>query len=185
MITSQYSLAIPKGGTTEKMFLNAIEESDEHQLAQNDKIVTYSEPLDKFIDIMVRNEQIASETILFHYREAAQTSKHYPCKLAQITGSNRKAPPGVMAFMKGWPWTELFNYHLLRMKESGLMERLYQINMIKRRRSCPHEYSINRIMKEPRPVGTDKTFSLYIALLIGFLSSLVFFLMEKLSLKQH
>ena len=90
-----------------------------------------------------------------------------------------------MVFKKGWPWTDLFNYHLLMMKESGLTERLYQRNKKKLSRSCPNEYTINRIVKQPHPVGTHKTISLYIALVIGLATSLVFLVMERLLDRQH
>ena len=85
-----------------------------------------------------------------------------------------------MLFKKNWPWTDFFNYHLLVMKESGWMDRLYQRNMKKMTRSCPDEYTINRIVKQPRPVGTDKTFSLYVALVVGLVLSLLLLLVENL-----
>ena len=71
------------------------------------------------------------------------------------------------------------------MKESGLMERLYQRNENTRKISCFNERTINRIVKAPWPMDIRKTFSLYVALLIGFAIALMILLVEKLSMRQH
>ena len=70
-------------------------------------------------------------------------------------------------------------------EESGLMDRLYHRNMKRSSQSCPNEIHINRIVKKPTPVDENKTFSLYLALAIGFATSLVLLLAEKLSIRQH
>ena len=69
------------------------------------------------------------------------------------------------------------------MKETGLIERFYQINMKKTRGLCPGEHTINRIVKEPRAVATSKIFSLYVVILIGLAISLLFLFAEKLSVR--
>ena len=71
------------------------------------------------------------------------------------------------------------------MKENGWIDRLFQQNMKKMIRACPNEYTINRIVKEPRPVGTDKTFSLYVALVVGLVISLLLLLVENLFAWKH
>ena len=89
-----------------------------------------------------------------------------------------------MIFQKGWPWADLFNYHLLVMKEKGLMERLYHLDTKKVSKSCPNEYNINRVVKEPSPVTTNKIFSLCMALVIGFLASLLALIGENIGVKR-
>ena len=180
LVNSDYSLALRKGTIMDARFSNAITGSDEYQVNKNEKIVKFSEPLYKILDLMVGNDPKASNMILFDVYETVRTSEHYPCRLSQITGSSRRTWPDGLLFKKNWPWTDFFNYHLLAMKESGWMDRLYQQNMKKMIRACPNEYTINRIVKEPRPVGTDKTFSLYVALVIGLVISLLLLLVEKL-----
>ena len=180
LVNSDYSLALRKGTIMDARFSNAVTGSDEYQVNKNEKIVKFTEPLDKILDLMVGNDPKASNTILFDIYETVRTSEHYPCRLSQITGSSRKTWPDGLLFKKNWPWTDFFNYHLLAMKESGWMDRLYQQNMKKMIRACPNEHTINRIVKEPRPVGTDKTFSLYVALVIGLVISLLLLLVENL-----
>ena len=180
LVNSDYSLALRKGTIMDARFSNAIAGSDEYQVNKNKKVVKFSETLDKILDLMVGNDPKASNIILFDIYETIRASEHYPCRLSQITGSSRRTWPDGLLFKKNWPWTDFFNYHLLAMKESGWMDRLFQQNIRKMIRACPNEYSINRIVKEPRPVGTDKTFSLYVALVVGLVISLLVLLVEKL-----
>ena len=180
LVNSDYSLALRKGTIMDARFSNAVTGSDEYQVNKNEKIVKFTEPLDKILDLMVGNDPKASNKILFDIYETVRTSEHYPCRLSQIAGSSRRTWPDGLLFKKNWPWTDFFNYHLLAMKESGWMDRLYQQNMKKMIRACPNEYTINRIVKEPRPVGTDKSFSLYVALVIGLVISLLLLLVENL-----
>ena len=105
--------------------------ADDVLLDQNEKILKFSEPLDKILDLMVKNESKASNIILFDIYETIRTSEHYPCRLSQITGSSRKTWPDGLLFKKNWPWTDFFNYHLLAMKENGWIDRLFQQNMKK------------------------------------------------------
>ena len=91
-----------------------------------------------------------------------------------------------MPFKKNWEYTELFNYHFLTMKEKGVMERSYQRNMEERETMCPKEHIMHRIVKDPRPVGINKTFSLYILLFVGVVAALIFLLAEAFYAKcQH
>ena len=185
LISSDFNLAVREGGAMEMIFLNATPESEEYQLTENKKILSYSAAPHIFRDLMVKNDATASKVILFDVYEETVNTSHYPCKLLQISGSFRKSVPSGMLFKKNWQWTDLFNHHLMMMKESGLMDRLYHRNMKRSSQSCPNEIHINRIVKKPTPVDENKTFSLYLALAIGFATSLVLLLAEKLSIRQH
>ena len=185
LMNSDYSLAVQSGTWMDTMFLNASKESYEYRLTKNGKILRFSEPTNQFLNLMVENDPKASKTILFDVYEGIRTSDHYPCKLSKIKGSTWKAGTEGMVFKKRWPWTDLFNYHLLLMRESGMMERLYKRNVKKTSKSCPGEYIINRVVREPRPVDASKTFSLYVALVIGFASSIFLLMYEKLIFRCH
>ena len=83
-----------------------------------------------------------------------------------------------MVFKKNWQFTEFFNYHFLTMKEVGMMDRLFEPYLKKTKKSCPDDQIVRSIMKIPKPIGTEKTFSLYLICLTGFASALLFLLME-------
>ena len=184
LMNTGLSLAISKGSAMDTVFVNGSPESVEYQLDKMGKVVRFNK-INRYIDLMMEKESKASQTILFYLYDVVQDNDHYPCKLAKIKHSNRKAPTTTMMFQKNWPWKDLFNYHLLAMKESGLMERLYKRTMIKPRTICPHHHTINRIVKEPGPIGTSKTFSLYLILLLGMAASLLFFWVEKSNVTRH
>ena len=180
LFNSEYSLVVRKGSATESIFFRAATESKEYQLSRSGKIVRILAPAHSFVDLMVEKDPKAAKTILFHLDEHIQAHHQYPCNLSKIKGFYRRSVPVGLVFRKNWPWTDMFNYHLLVMKERGLLERLYQLNKKKHTRSCPNEHVMNRIVKDPRPVGTDKAFSLYVCLMLGFAASLLLLLAEKL-----
>ena len=185
LMNSDYSLVVRKGTQMDTIFSNANAESDEYELYKNGKIVRFLGQSDELVKFMVEKDPIASMTILFDIYGIIAANKHYPCNIAKIPGFSRKAEPAGMLFRKRWPWTDLFNYHLLLMKERGMFERLYHHDRKKRGGSCPNEYIINRIVNRPRPIDTNKPFSLYIALGIGFLTSLLILTFEKFSIRQN
>ena len=185
LINSDYSLAVRKGTSLEKLFLDAATDSDEYQVYKRGKIVFFRGSGNIFANLMAKKDPKAVKTVLIYWYDGIKKNNNYPCKLALIKGSKRKFASECMVFKKKWQWTEFFNYHLLRMKESGLIEILYNRNMEKLSISCPNEYSIKRIVKKPGAVGTNKTFSLYVALVAGFGASLLLLLAENLSARQH
>ena len=170
LLNSDYRLAVSKGTAGEAVYLNASNDSIEYQVLKKKKIIHFTGSERRFVDLMVEKAPTTSNTILFQLEYVMELSKYYPCKVSKIKGSSRKDSSAGM----------VFNYHLLLMKESGLTERLYQRNKKKISRSCPNEYTINRIIKQPRPVSTHKTISLYITLVIGLAISLMFLIMERL-----
>ena len=183
---SDYSLGVRNGTAMDAIFSNSKLGSDEYMLNISGKIARYSESSAlRVVDLMVRNDPKASQTILFDFDTDVPNSQHYPCKISRIRSAAWKANQFGMLFKKRWPLTELFNYHLLVMKESGLMERMYQRHLKKSSNSCPDDYPVKKTVKYPRPVGINKTFSLYIALAIGFATSFLFLLVEELSARQH
>ena len=185
LVHSDYRLAVPKGSAVEGLFLNAATDSDEYQVYKNNKILSFQESANGFANMMVYQDPKASKTVLYYVYAAIQINKNYPCKLALIKGSKSKFGSEGMIFSKRSPWVDYLNYHLFRMKESGLIERLYERDMVKRSISCPNEYTINRVVKKPGPVDTNKTISLYLVLVAGFGMSSLFLLGETLSARQQ
>lgn len=84
-----------------------------------------------------------------------------------------------MIFKKNWPFTGLLNYHLLLMKEKGVIERLKNFHLkSKTKASCPDEHTIHQVLKKPRPVGIGQFVSLYLIMGIGLLGSMILLVME-------
>ena len=184
LLDSDYNLAVMEGSALTTMFCNAPRQSDEYQLYKNGKIVWYTgapELPGGYIDSMVDKSSPASQTILVDLYEIIKLNEHYPCTLSEIKTIKRKPVPSTIMFQKNWPFEDFFNYHLLRMKESGLLELLHQRNTNEPNTYCFNERIINRVVKAPRSMDVAKTFSLYVVFLIGLGLSIIFFLLEKLS----
>ena len=90
-------------------------------------MLLFQESTNRFANFMVAKDPKASKTILY-WTSVIQTNNNYPCKLALIKGSLSKFGSEGMIFAKRWPWRDYFNYHLLGMKESGLINRFYERN---------------------------------------------------------
>ena len=174
LLNFDYNLAIRAGGTMESIFSKSPPQSDEYQLNEKGKIERFNgtHNIMRLVESMVQNNPQSSNTILFFTYDTIKKNVHYPCKLSLIKGSIRRSSPVGFMFKKNWPWKEFINYHLLVMKESGFLERLYQRTMEHEKPSCPNEYTVTQTLREPQPVGTNKTFSLYLILFWGFARSL-------------
>ncbi len=51
------------------------------------------------------------------------TRPEFPCKVTSLNYDYRPLGNGLI-FQKGWPLTKLFNYHLLKMEEEGVINQL-------------------------------------------------------------
>lgn len=94
-------------------------------------------------------------------------NENYPCKIDYIPQAN--VVNAGMIFQKNWPFTKLFNYHLLRMKEEGILDRLLVEYMNRIKRSCDGDQRIRSVIKHPKPIESDKILFLYVILASGFL----------------
>ena len=175
---SNHRLAVYKNTGMDEIFRNAAPGSVEYKIKEGKKILHFVGVHD-FIDKMVNGEHVASNTILFYHNQVPPYSEHYPCKLSNIKSyqQNNKQTMG-MVFKKNWPFTKLVNYHLLKMKEIGTLDRLYEPYLKTTRKSCPHEQLIRHIISKPKPVGTNTTFTLYLVVFSGILCAFICMFIE-------
>ena len=79
-----------------------------------------------------------------------------------------------MIFKKNWPYTKLFNFHLLQIRESGMLDHILHKYKKNIKTTCPNEQRISIVLKKFTPVGMEKTIFLYILISLGlFFSSVV------------
>ena len=170
---TNYQLAVLKDSSWDTMFHDANNGSDEHTLHR------FSYGIIKFVDKMVNGEDSADQTILFCYHTIPRYSKHYPCSLLNIKNYRRDNKQSMgLIYKKNWPFTRFLNYHLLSLKEIGMMDRLYEPYLMSTRKSCLDDRIIRPVIKMPKPVGTNITFSLYLIILLGFVCALVLLMIE-------
>ena len=182
--STSYRLAVPRTGFLNDFFTNAANGTVENGLKKSNKIIRFSN-LNRFIDKMVKNEEGASKTILYEDPVVVVFNEHYPCDIISVKKVGRNSNPinSGMMFKKDWPFTELLNFHLLIMKETGVLDRLLEPHMRIITRSCPNEVIIRPKMTKPNQIAANKIFFLYVILLSGVILALVLFLLEKLFYK--
>ena len=164
---SPHRLAIPTGGVVEALFRTAAPGSEKHTLYNNKKTVPFSF-YEEFLDKMVDKENAASRDILFGENLAVRYSKHYPCTLMHIKNyeeNNKQITSFILK--KNSAFTSFFNYHLLIMKEIGMMDRFYEPYLKNTKKSCPDDQLIRSTIKLPKPVETNTIFFLYVVVLGG------------------
>ena len=133
---------------------------------------------------LVNNEKMGSETIVFIEKSTVEHHEYYPCRLFEIKEFSRKGQGSTgMIFRKNWPFKDLINYHLLVMKETGLMDKLYEPFLLKARKSCPNQQSIKSIIDKPVPVTINASISLYLIIFFGLVFSAVCLMVELLYYK--
>ena len=176
---SKYRLAVLKDSNMDAMFLNATKGSEEYELKTDKKILRYSIETQFFIEKMVNEEDEASNIILFYINTVPRFSKHYPCRLSNIKNYKRDSKQQIgMIFKKNWPFTKLLNYHLLIMKENGMLDHIFETYLKTTKKTCSNEQIIHSIITTPTPVGTDTTLSLYLLVFLGFVLASLALLVE-------
>ena len=71
----------------------------------------------------------APNTILFGvFQSISGYGGHYPCRLEAVRREYRKIDNG-MVYQKNWPFTRLFNHHLLILKERGILVQIQNVHM--------------------------------------------------------
>ena len=181
IVASKYLLALEKGGATEKRFLDAKPGSDENLLVKNRKITFISGSLESIMENMVNDDAMASATIFFVETIAVHYHEFYPCRLSEIKCLNQKGQGNVgMIYRKNWQFKDFLNYHLLVMKETGLMDKLYEPFLKMTKKSCPNKQLIRSVINKPNPVTINKTFSLYLIIFIGLIISSISLTLELL-----
>ena len=186
LITSNYRLAVFKDSALHSIFSQATAGSEEYHLTAAGKLFPYSDYPSKFIERMVMRDPETTNTILLGiFGEFDSMSHIYPCKLSHIQSyhRNNKETEGLI-FRKNWPFTSLLNYHLLIMKEKGVVERLKKLYYTKNNKEpCANEHKVRSILKSPKPIGKSNCVFLYLVVFVGILGAMILLMMEKLHTK--
>ena len=176
---SKYSLVLQKGSATEAVFLEAEPGSEEYNLIQNKKVIHIDGSQIVILENMANNAKMASEMILFSEKPFLQFHDYFPCRILDIKEVERKSQGSLgMIYRRNWPFKDLFNYHLLAMKESGLMDKLLEPYLRATRKVCPNQQVIKSVINKPNPVNMYASFSLYIIVIMGLITSFVCFTIE-------
>ena len=162
------------------MFVKAGPSTTEYEIHNSNKISWFSEDVITYVDKMVKNENGASSTILFYLdKDDIIFSEHYPCSLIHITTKYRGNKQSFgMIFKKNWQYTNVINYHLLLLKEKGLMDKLFQPYLTSTKKSCPDQQLIRQYINKPKPVGINTTVSSYLIVLAGMICALIILFLE-------
>ena len=178
ILSSDYRLAIPKNTGSDDIFLHAKPESDEEKLNNSDKILRFQGGVLEFMDQMTSDENPYGNVILLHVHESVKTLAHYPCKIKKVPNYYYKKNIAGMIFKKNWPFTRLLNYHLLIMKEKGIMNRYFQPYEKTTDETCKNEIRIRSTLNVVDPVSLYTTVVLFLVISGGLLCSLGVFVVE-------
>lgn len=179
IIRSAYILGLEKGSATEEIFQDPILGSVEYFLSKQRKITSISGGGNKILKDLVENETMASKIIMFMEKSTIEHHQYYPCHLFEINQFSRKGQGNTgMIYRKNWPFKDFLNYHLLVMKETGLMDKLYEPFLLSTKKSCPNQELVRSLIDKPNPVTINATFSLYLIIFVGVVVSAVCFIFE-------
>ena len=181
ILESKYLLGLENGSATDKLFLEAKPGSDEDMLVKEEKIAFLSGGQTTILKNMVDDADMASKYLMFLEKTTVEHHEYYPCRLFEIKQFNRKGQGNTgMVYRKDWPFKEFLNYHLLVMKETGLMDKLYEPFLKASKKSCQNQQMIRHVIDKPSPVSLSASFSLYLIIFIGLSISAICLTMELL-----
>ena len=126
-----------------------------------------------FTEKMAQNE--VSDTILFGvFQSISGYGGHYPCRIQSVKRDYRKIDNG-MIYQKNWPFTRLFNFHLFKMHERGVLRQIQNKHLEYSKTDCG--------LSEPRTIGLVNVASLAVLLTIGYVLAVLTFILEFCSQK--
>ena len=115
LLASDLKLAVAANSSIQEYFSEANSASVQGQLWQT-KLQEEGALIE---NTQIFTNQLAAglkpDTVLFGvFQSISGYGGHYPCRIEAVRRSYRKIDNG-MVFQKNWPFTKLFNYHLLRL----------------------------------------------------------------------
>ena len=126
-----------------------------------------------FTEKMAQNE--VSDTVLFGvFQSISGYGGHYPCRIQSVKRDYRKIDNG-MIYQKNWPFTRLFNFHLFKMHERGVLRQIQNKHLEYSKTDCG--------LSEPRTIGLVNVASLAVLLTIGYVLAVLTFILEFCSQK--
>ena len=162
---SDYKLHVSNGSSVEKLFINGGPNSIYKQLIQANKLISDSKDVETFI--RMANNSLEEEDLIFGVYQPLRILPEWSCNISSVDIDYFKISNGII-FQKNWRFTELFNYHLLQLKEEGIIDQISN-----------KYYRTNRCPAEPLKSSTlTETKTAYIMLVVGFVASFIFFSCE-------
>ena len=169
---SEYNLAVFEDSAFDDVTKQATHFPGLKECIERDKIKRFPISIESYVENMVDGTSEAVKSILLDSIMGLQFNKYYPCNLGFVKFTPKDSILNVgMIFKKNWPYTKLFNFQLLIMKENGMLDRILLDYKKRIKASCPDEHRIRIILKKFTPMGTEKTVFLYIIILAGLLFS--------------
>ena len=179
ILHSKYDLAIQANTAFDDITKGAEPLGAINELIESGKIKRFYSNTKSYVEKMLTEHHEASKSILLASIQELQFNHNYPCNIGYIKSTPNDAILNVgMIFKKNWPYTKLFNFHLLMMKESGMLDQMLQKYKENLKATCPNEKRISIILKKFVPTGIEKTIFLYIVITGGFLISFIVFISE-------
>ena len=117
-----------------------------------------------------------TDTILFGvFQSISGYGGHYPCRIQSVKRDYRKIDNG-MIYQKNWPFTRLFNFHLFKMHERGVLRQIQNKHLEYGKTDCG--------LSEPRTIGLINCATLAVLLVIGYILAFLTFILEFCSRKR-
>ena len=170
VVKFNYKVVATKGTSVEKYFLESKRGSPPHQIMKDNRLIaeqTSSQPIIK----SMLDGSLANDILFVGVYQPLQYSSGWSCRMTSVKADYRKIGNG-MIFQKNWPFTNIFNQQLIRLKEEGYLDALQRRYNQMHRSKC-YGISIS-------PISMTDTMSLYVMMAIGMLLSAIVLLMEKL-----
>ena len=167
--TSSYKLQVSKGSSVESYFRNSKNGTAQKRIVDANKLVVEDNMNErKTFRRMVEGNQDVN-TLLMGVIQPLQYLPEWTCGGKSVKIDYRKINNG-MIYQKNWAFRKLFDYHLLRMKEEGEIDRIKSNYFGKLKMVCPKE-----IM---RPYSMLETMGANYFFVLGLATSFVTWLLE-------
>ena len=170
ILQSPYKLQVGKGSSIATMFLNASKNTVHRQIVDADKLI-YNIPNERDVFKRMVNGSLPHNTLFFGVYQPIRLLPEWSCNVASVNVDYRKVSNGLI-FQKNWRYTEIFNYHIIRLKDEGIIDGIRKKYYVQGDTVC------DRI--PIKPATLTETMTLYILIAAGLIVSFLFYTCEYL-----
>ena len=169
IVSSNYKLQVSKGSSVESYFRSSKNNTAHKQIVDANKLVVEDNMNERKVFKRMVNGSQDTNTLLMGVLQPLQYLPEWRCGGRSVNVDYRKINNGWI-YQKQWPFRTLFDYHLLRLKEEGEVDRIKSRYYEEIALVC-HNEGI-------KPYTMTEIMVLYMLFGIGFLLSFMVWVLE-------
>ena len=169
IVKSTYKIQVSKGGSVESYFRKSKINTVQNEIVHMNKLVVEDKMNERKVFRRMVNGIQDVNTLLMGVIQPLQYLPEWTCGGKSVKLDYRKINNGII-YQKNWPFRKLFDYHLLRLKEEGEVDRI--------KRNYYGHFDIICSKEFMKPYSMLETMGANIIFIVGLVLSFLIWILE-------